>query len=431
MNKDSAIQAIEDHIKLPEIPAYEVTITEFGARGDGSTDCRKAFERAMRHLDKKKGGMLKVPPGLYLVNGPIHFANRVNLYLEKGATIRFGTNPKNYLPVVLTSWEGTMLYNYSPMIYAFNKKDIAITGEGIIDGEGSGTWAKWKALENRDKQQSRQMNHEGTDLEKRLFGEGHFLRPQLVQFLECENILLEGVRFEDAPFWCVHLLKSNSISIKGISYDAHNKNNDGIDLEYSSNVLIEEVSFNNADDNVAIKAGRDHEGRSNAEIPSENIIIRNNRFKGLHALVIGSEMSAGVRNVFVLNNKASGYLKRGIYFKTNSDRGGYIRNIFIDRLDLLDVEDCLFMTANYHGEGSGAFPSKISNISISNVTCKEATGTGIVIEGFSSSKVEDIRLDHIQIEKARNGITLTNTENVKFNELVIGDKAGTPSAVSH
>lgn len=429
MDRDSAIAAIENRIDLPLLQEYEVSITKFGAKGDSVTDCKRAFDSAMKHLRKKKGGTLLVPSGIYTVNGPIHFTDNVNLHLEKGAKIRFGCDPKDYLPVVLTSWEGTFLYNYSPLIYAHNKRNIAITGEGTIDGEGHGNWAEWKPRENAAKQLSREMNHADLPIEKRIFGAGHFLRPQLVQFIGCRNILLEGVRFEDSPFWCIHLLKSNKIRIRGISYNAHNKNNDGIDLEYSSDVLIEDVEFNNADDNIAIKAGRDYEGRASADMPSENIIVRNCQFKGLHALVIGSEMSAGVRNVFLENNRASGYLKRGIYFKTNSDRGGYIRNIHISDLELLNVEDCIYMTANYHGEGDGSYPSKISDITISNVTCESASNTGIVIEGFETSKVENVFLTDVTIQNAKNGLTLTNTKNVVLNEVVIGEKAGAPSSV--
>src|SRR5690606_20022991 len=159
--------------------------------------------------------------------------------------------------------------------------------------------------------------------------------------------------------------------LRGLKYNSHNHNNDGIDAEYSSDILIEDITFDNADDNIAIKAGRDFEGRANSDTPSENIVIRNNRFKGLHGVVIGSEMSAGVQNIYVENNKAWGYLKRGIYFKTNPDRGGFIRNIHINNMELDKVEDCFYITANYHGEGEG-FNSKISDVFISDVTCNEA-----------------------------------------------------------
>ncbi|WP_281298707.1 glycoside hydrolase family 28 protein [Flavobacterium limnophilum] len=422
------VDEIIKRIPLPTIPSYQITVTKLGAKGDSISNAKPAFDKAMALCKKNNGGTILVPKGIYTLNGPIHFVSNVNLHLEDGAKIRFGSNPKDY-PLVLTSWEGTMLYNYSPMIYANNVENIAITGNGIIDGEAKNTWIKWKPLEKKDQLLSREMNHKNTPLKERIFGEGHYLRPQLIQFFNSKNILLENVQIEDSPFWCVHLLKSKSITIRGVKYDAHNNNNDGIDPEYSSDILIENVLFDNADDNVAIKAGRDDEGRSNSDTPSENIVIRNCEFKGLHAIVIGSEMSAGVRNVYVENSKFRGYLKRGIFIKTNSDRGGYVKDIYFNNLAFGKVEDCLYITANYHGEGGGLFPSKVSDISFSNISCVEATNTGIVIEGFPDKKVANIKLDNINIQSAKNGMTITNTENVTTNEVVIGTKATTPTAV--
>ncbi len=422
------VDEILKRIELPKIPAYQIVVTKLGAKGDSISNAKPAFDKAMALCKKNNGGTIIVPKGIYTLNGPIHFVSNVNLHLEDGAKIRFGSNPKDY-PLVLTSWEGTMLYNYSPMIYANNVENIAITGNGIIDGEAKNTWIKWKPLEKKDQLLSREMNHKNTPIKERIFGGGHYLRPQLIQFVNSKNILVEDVQIEDSPFWCVHLLKSKSITIRGVKYNAHNNNNDGIDPEYSSDILIENVLFDNADDNVAIKAGRDDEGRSNSATPSENIVIRNCEFKGLHAIVIGSEMSAGVRNVYVENSKFRGYLKRGIFIKTNSDRGGYVKDIYFNNLAFGKVEDCLYITANYHGEGSGLFPSKVSDISFSNISCVEATNTGIVIEGFPDRKVTNIKLDNINIQSAKNGTTVTNSENVTINEVVIGVKATTPTAV--
>lgn len=426
--KQSAMDEIVKRIELPVIPDYTISVTEFGAKGDSVTNNKRAFDKAMKALEKRKGGTLVVPKGIYTINGPIHFASNVNLKIEEGAKIRFGSNPNDY-PLVLTSWEGTFLYNHSPLIYGFDLENIAITGRGTIDGEGSGNWSKWKALEGPDKQLSREMNHKSVPVEGRKFEKGHYLRPQLIQFVNSKNILIEDVTIEDAPFWCVHLLKSKSITLRGLKYNSHNYNSDGIDAEYSSDILIEDITFDNADDNIAIKAGRDYEGRANSATPSENIVIRNNRFKGLHAVVIGSEMSAGVQNIYVDNNKAWGYLKRGIYFKTNPDRGGFIRNIYIDNMELQTVEDAFYITANYHGEGSG-FNSKISNVFISNVTADEATGTAVVIQGFAESKVENVHLTNIRIKKAANATTITNTKKVIFEEVIIGKEATVPTAVS-
>lgn len=426
-DKEAEINEVVGRIHLPTIPSYKITVTKLGAKGDSTSDAKPAFDKAMALCKKNKGGTIIVPKGVYTLNGPIHFVSNVKLHLEDGAKIRFGSNPKDY-PLVLTSWEGTMLYNYSPMIYGNNVENIAITGNGIIDGEAKNTWIKWKPLEKKDQLLSREMNHENTPIKERIFGEGHYLRPQLIQFVDSKNILVENVQIEDSPFWCIHLLKSKSITIRGVKYNAHNNNNDGIDPEYSSDILIENVLFDNADDNIAIKAGRDDEGRNNSNTPSENIVIRNCEFKGLHAIVIGSEMSAGVRNVYVENSKFRGDLKRGIFIKTNSDRGGYIKNIYFNNLAFGKVEDCIYITANYHGEGSGLHSSKISDVSFSNISCIEATNTGIVIEGYPNKKVSNILLDNIRIQSAKNGMTVNNSENVTVNEVVIGEKATIPTA---
>lgn len=424
-----SVHSIVSRIQFPQIPVYKVSVTSLGAKGDSITDAKPAFDKAMSLCKKNNGGTIVVPKGVYVLNGPIHFVSNVNLLIEKDAKIRFSDNPKNYLPMVQTSWEGTMIYNYSPLIYAYNCKDIAISGEGTIDGEGSKVWNSFKAKEGPDKLLTREMNHDNAPMKDRKFGDGHFLRPQLIQFFNCKNILVENIKIEDSPFWCLHLLKSQSITIRGLKYKAFNSNNDGIDPEYAKDVLIENIAFDNADDNIAIKAGRDEEGRSNSSTPSENIVVRNCEFKGLHAVVIGSEMSAGVKNIYVQNSKFSGYLKRGIFIKTNSDRGGYINNVHFKNLSFGKVEDCIFITANYHGEGSGLHSTKISNIYFSNISCMEATKTGIVIEGYPNKKVSHIELNNININSTPNGMTIVNTEKVSINEVVIGEKATTPTAV--
>ncbi|WP_245176594.1 glycoside hydrolase family 28 protein [Flavobacterium denitrificans] len=420
------VDSIVKRIQLPIIPSYEINILQLGAKGDSISNNKFVFDKAMALCKKKNGGTIIVPKGVYKINGPIHFVSNVNLKIEKGAKLKFSDNPQDY-PMVFTSWEGTMLYNYSPLIYAYNCSNIAISGDGTIDGEGGKIWKSFKAKEEAGKNRSREMNHNSVPLNDRKFGEGYFLRPQMIQFFNCKNILVENIRIENSPFWCLHLLKSQSITIRGISYKSLNYNNDGIDPEYSRDVLIENVTFNNGDDNVAIKAGRDHEGRANTLTPSENIIIRNCNFKGLHGVVIGSEMSAGVQNVFVENCKTVGYLKRGIYLKTNADRGGFIKNIFVRNIQLDDVEDCLYITANYHGEGSG-FQSDISNVCFSDITCNKASESGIVIQGFPNKKIKNISLKNIEIKSAKNALSNENAENVLMTDVFIGKKATVPTA---
>ncbi len=425
-----SVDSIIKRIQLPQIPSFKTVVTDLGAKGDSVSDAKPAFDKAMALCKKNNGGTIIVPKGVYLLNGPIHFVSNVKLLIEKGAKIRFSDNPKHYLPMVLTSWEGTMIYNYSPLIYAYGCTNIAITGEGTIDGEGSTTWHSFKAKEGADKLLTREMNHNNVPLKDRKFGAGHFLRPQLIQFFNSKNILVENVKIEDSPFWCIHLLKSQSITIRGLKYKAFNTNNDGIDPEYAKDVLIENIDFDNADDNIAIKAGRDHEGRANSETPSENIVIRNCNFKGLHGVVMGSEMSAGIRNVFIDNCKTTGYLKRGVYFKTNADRGGFIKNIYVRNIKLDEVEDCIYITANYMGEGSGDFPSDVSDIFLSNIFCKKARKTAIIIQGFAQKKVRNVYLDTIEVQYAKNGMTIVNTENVTMNDVTVGQKATIPTSVS-
>ena len=420
--------SVLNSIQQPNFPAYIVNVKKLGAKGDATTNDKKYFDKAMSLCKKNNGGTILVPAGEYLLNGPIHFVSNVKLHIEKNAIIRFSDNPDHYLPLVPTSWEGTFIFNYSPLIYAYNCQNIAITGEGTLDGEGSKTWHSFKEKEGSGKAKTREMNHNNTPISDRIFGNGHYLRPQMIQFYNCKNILVEGIKIEDSPFWCLHLLKSENCTIKNLRYHALNKNNDGIDPEYSKNILIENITFDNGDDNIAIKAGRDTEGRANKNTPSENIIIRNCNFKGLHGVVLGSEMSAGIQNVFIENCKTIGYLKRGIYFKTNADRGGYIKNIYTQNIQLDEVEDAIYITANYMGEGNG-HQTEISNAYFRNLLCNKATNTGIVIQGFPDKKVHDLYFDSIEIKTAKNAISTTDTENIMMNNLIIGEKATIPSSV--
>nr|WP_262920149.1 glycoside hydrolase family 28 protein [Niabella hibiscisoli] len=419
-------EAILKEIVPPPIPTNTILITKYGAKGDSLTDSKPAFDKALRVCRDRKGGKIIVPPGIYILNGPIHLVDNTCIELQKGAKLVFGTNPDNYLPVVPTSWEGTFLYNYSPLIYAYKVNNVSLIGEGTIDGNGKEGFSKWYDLQKPAQQLSRNMNHKGIPLKDRLFGKGHYLRPQLIQFYDCRNILIEGITIANSPFWCVHFLQSENITARKVKFDAFNKNNDGFDPEYSKNILIEDIDFNNADDNVAVKAGRDHEGRATA-ISSENIIVRNSRFKGLHGLVIGSEMSAGVQNIFVENCTYGGYCKRGIYLKSNPDRGGFIKDIYINDVAFGDVEDAIFITSYYHGEGKG-FETDIRNIFLENLSFKNASNAGLVIQGYPTKRVTDVYLTNVKIDSCSTALSLSNTQNIVLNDVMIGKQISIPSA---
>lgn len=410
-----------------KISGDSLLLTDFGAKGDGVKDCLPAFRRAMRAAEKRGGARIIVPEGTYYIKGPIHFVSNVCLDLRRGATLKFAPEPELYLPMVKTSWEGTFLNNYSPFIYGYGLHDVSIIGEGVIDGNASTTFSTWKAKQKPGQARSREMNHGGTPVAERNFGEGWWLRPQMIQFYGCKNVTLEGVKLTNAPFWCVHLLKSENIVCRGLRYDAKLVNNDGIDPECSRNILIEGIEFDNGDDNVAIKAGRDNDGWA-AAAPSENIVIRRCRFKGLHAVVIGSEMSAGVRNVFVEDCSYGGYCKRGIYIKTNPDRGGFVSNLYVNNCEFGDVEDLFYATSMYAGEGmdNDKF-TRVSDIYIDGLTCRSASAAGLVLQGTEAEPIRRVVFSNVEIGKAVNAVSFDNTEGVELRNCHIGGRAGVPS----
>ncbi|WP_342647307.1 glycoside hydrolase family 28 protein [Mucilaginibacter sp. CSA2-8R] len=426
-SRTEKLKEILGNIKVPQISSNQIVLTNVGAKGDSATDSKPAFDKAMAECKAQGGCKVVVPAGTYLVNGPIHLVDNTCIELQKGAKLIFGTHPESYLPVVPTSWEGTFVKNYSPLIYAYKVKNVSIIGEGTVDGNGRDGFGKWYNRQKPDQELSRKMNHENVPLVNRVFGKGHYLRPQFIQFFECKNVLIEGITIINSPFWSVHFLKSVNVTARKVKFNAFNKNNDGFDPEYSKNVLIEDIDFNNADDNVAIKAGRDREGWNTAS-PSENIVIRNCRFKGLHGVVIGSEMSAGVQSVFVENCTYGGYCKRGIYLKSNPDRGGFIKDVFVKNVKFGEVEDGIFITSFYHGEGRGHV-TDIHNIYFDNVSFKSATHTGLAIQGYTGKKVQGVYFSNIKIDSCTNGISFTNAENIVFSNITIGKEAAAPSAV--
>lgn len=405
-------------------------VTKFGARPDGRSDCRKAIAKAISKANAKGGGVVNFPEGEYLVKGPINLMSNVIINIEKDAMVRFDPSPE-YYPIVETSWEGTYCYNYSPMIRAFDVNNVGITGEGLIDGNAMTTFATWRPNQKPAQQRSRQMNHERVPYDERRFCEGDWLRPQLIQFYKCEGIDIRGIKIINSPFWCVHLLQSNNIICSGIRYDAKLINNDGIDPESSSNILIEKISFDNGDDNIAIKSGRDDDGRSENTPPCENIVIRNCHFKGLHAVVLGSELSGGIRNVIIENCDVAGYCKRGIYLKSNPDRGGFVNDIYVRDCRFGDVEDLFYVTASYAGEGAGNDKfTKISDIHVDGLSAENVSAAAIAIQGVKALPIENVSFRRVEVEKAVTGLSIENTRNVTFDDCFIGGHVGVPTQVT-
>ncbi len=409
--------AILSQIHEPEFQDVTYNLNDFGGVGNGLSDNKAVFDSIIKVCSERGGGKIIVPAGVFKVNGPIHLKSNINLYLSKGAKISFGSNPEYYLPVVKTSWEGTRLYNYSPFIYAFQQKNIAITGSGEIDGEASQTWNTWKKEQKKDKLLCRKMNNENVPVEERVFGEGHLLRPQLIQFYGCENILVDSVKISDSPFWCLHLLYSKNIIVRNVRYDAQNLNNDGIDPESSENVLIENIQFSNKDDNIAIKSGRDLEART-LNRPSRNIVIRNCTFGGYNALAIGSEMSGGVNNIFVENCNFSDDVINGIYLKGNKDRGAVVRNVHVRNVKFGKTESTIIIDSDYKNEGS-CCPPLFEKIYIENVTSESATVAGIMLNGSAEIHLNNINFKNIRIDNAATLTSIKNTDKLNMENVII------------
>jgi polygalacturonase len=412
------VPGIVQRIQTPAIPELEISVLSFGAKADGVTDNAAAIRSAIRACTDQHGGKIIFPPGEYYIGGPIHLENNIQLHLTENARLIFGDDPKSYLPVVLTSWEGTRLYNYSPFIYAMGKSNIAITGSGVIDGTASHVFNNWRPNQVPDQTLLRHMNNADTPLSERIFGDGHFLRPHLIQFYACENVLIDGVTILDAPFWCVHMVFSQNITIRNVTFNSQQLNNDGIDIESSEYVLIENIRFNNNDDNIAIKAGRDLEGRK-LQKPSRNIIVRNCSFQGHNALAIGSEMSGGVYNVFVENCTSEGDVRNGIYLKSNKDRGGKIADTYMRNISFVNVNTLIRIEPDYKGEGA-LHPPVFENIFLENISTQNAAEYGIYIMGSAESPVRNVMLKDIRINRASTSALIkyatgVNMSNVQIN----------------
>ncbi|TPG38504.1 glycoside hydrolase family 28 protein [Flavobacterium pectinovorum] len=413
-------------------------VMDFGAFADGKTSNTAAFEKAIKTCAENGGGKVLVPNGKYLT-GPIHLESNVNLHLDDQAEILFSIDSKEY-PLVHTSFEGTELMNHSPLIYAKNKTNVAITGKGTLNGQANNTnWWIWagskyygweKGIPSQNDPLNRialiEMAEKGIPVEERIFGEGHYLRPNFIEFFECNTVLVKDITVINAPFWILHPIKSNNVIVDGVTVNSHGPNNDGCDPEYSQNVIIRNCTFNTGDDCIAIKSGRDADGRR-VGIPSKNIIVQNCKMIDGHGgVVMGSEISAGVNHVFVENCVMdSPNLERAIRIKTNSKRGGTTEDIYVRNIEVGTVKECVLrvtMFYDVYGSQSGNFIPAIKNISLENIKVKNGGKYGILADGYAASPIENITFKDVVIEKTDSVYSLKNVKNINFISTYINGK---------
>ncbi|MEY4387996.1 MAG: hypothetical protein RLY20_3279 [Verrucomicrobiota bacterium] len=374
-----------------------------------------------------------IPNGRWLT-GKVHLQNGVDLHLAEGAVLSFTSDPADYLPAVQTSWEGLECFNYSPLIYAFGCTNVAITGTGTLEAKLDG-WKSWfgrppthmEALKNLYN-----MAATNTPVAQRQMAVGkNNLRPQFIQFNRCHNVLLEGVKIRNSPFWTVHLLLCENVLVRRLDIRAHNHNNDGIDPEMTRNLLVEECKFDQGDDAIAIKSGTDRDGRR-LNIPTENVVIRNCIMTQGHQLVaIGSELSGGIRNVFVhdcrFENLDSNQPQNVIFIKTNRRRGGFVENIHVEnitarstRFGVLGIDtDVLYQWRDLVPTYEERL-TRIRGIHVRNVTVGE-TDTPFKIAGDERLPVEDIFLEDITVKSFRGEAkNYKNAENVHETNIHLG-----------
>jgi polygalacturonase len=398
-------EEILSRIKEPSFPDKDFVITDYGAVEGGQHDCTGAISKAVDDCNKSGGGRVVIPKGIYLT-GAVHLKSNVNLHLVKGATLQFKTDPEAYLPVVYTRWEGIECMNYSALIYAFKQKNIAVTGEGILDGAASEeNWWGWTRREEgkqpvaaADVKVLNEQSEKGIPVEQRIFGKGHFLRPNFFQPYRCENVMIEGVTVHRSPMWEINPVLSKNVIVRGLTINTHGPNNDGCDPEACNDVLIEKCLFDAGDDCIAIKAGRNDDGRR-VGIPSQNLIIRNCTMKDGHAgVAIGSEIAGGCKNVFIEDCRMnSPNLERALRLKSNAKRGGIIENIFMRNITIGQVAEALLTIDFLYEEGpNGKFPSTAKNIYIENVTAKEIPRI-FFINGFKAATIDNIHVSDCKL----------------------------------
>jgi len=386
-------------IRAPEFPAREFPITAFGAATGSSTDCSEAIGKAIAACVNAGGGRVVVPAGEF-ATGPIHLKSKVELHLEKGAVLRFTTDSKAYLPAVMTRFEGMECHNYSPLIYAYGQADVAVTGEGLLDGQASDeNWWPWKGkkagVPNQKAARERlvKMVEENVPVAQRRFGEGDYLRPSFIEMYRCRNVLIEGVRIRRSPMWELHPVLSTNVIVRGVDIVSHGPNNDGCNPECCHDVLIEDCAFDTGDDCIAIKSGRNNDGRRLA-IPSENIVIRRCTMKDGHGgVVIGSEISGGCRNVFAEDCRMdSPNLDRVLRFKSNAVRGGVIENIFMRNVTVGQVADAVLQIDFVYEEGArGRHKPTARNVVMENIAVNR-TPRRLNVVGFPGSVISGVRI---------------------------------------
>lgn len=440
-------------VQRPSFPDYQVDIRDFGAKADGETLNTEAINNAIKAVSEKGGGKVVIPEGLWLT-GPVVLQNNVNLHVEKNALVLFSGDADLY-PLVRTSFEGLDMLRCQSPISAMNAENIAITGYGVLDGSGDSwrpvkrnkmTDGQWKSLLKSggvvDESGKVWYPNEGAlkasiltgSKEKREISDSEWegmkrwLRPVLLSIVKSKRVLLEGVTFRNSPSWCLHPLSCEDLTLNGVKVfnPWYSQNGDALDVESCKNVVVTNSLFDAGDDAICIKSGKDADGRRRGE-PCENVLVKNNTvLHGHGGFVVGSEMSGGVRNVYVADCTFIG-TDVGLRFKSTRGRGGVVENIYVDNINMINIPgDALIADLYYAVKDAPGAPvpavteetPSFKNIHISNISCKGA-GRAMFLNGLPEMPIENFSVRNMRITDAQKGAFINKVAGVTLENIEI------------
>lgn len=403
-------------MKRPEFkrfPANTIVARNYNVTGDE----KNTIQRAVNACHDLGGGTVLIGKGEW-TTGPIHLYNDIHICLESGAVITFSDNFSDYLPVVFTRWEGMECYNYSPLIYAKDCENIAITGEGILLGSGEAWW-HWKRLQQKAANELCYAQSNAVPVERRIYGtQEAALRPSFIQFVGCKNIQLSDFTIKDGPQWMIHPVYCEQVLVKNVSVISKGHNTDGLNPDSCKDVYIEGCYFDTGDDCIAINSGMNEDGwRVNK--PCENVVIRNCTMDGGHGgIVIGSGMSGGVKNIYAYDCKIQG-TNQGIRLKSMRGRGGYVKDVWFENIEINNVlEEAVQINMFY--KYSTVIPKTDTPADFSNIYLKNIHGfvaeTAVEICGLPEHFLHNISLENVELS-AKKALICDNVEYMKMQNV--------------
>lgn len=406
--------------RLPIFPDVNFLATDprFGAKGDNNTDNTAAFAKAIAAANRAGGGHVIVPAGDY-VTGAIHLKSNVDLHLESGAVLRFSGDASKF-PTVLTRYEGIECMNRSPMVYAYGQTNIALTGSGTLDANATSSWNK-----GSDRAYLESLIAQGvTDPAKRVFpGSGHTGRSTFIEPYNCDTVLIQGVTLKNPKFWQIHPTLCENVTVDGVHTDPStaSSNTDGCDPESCDHVVITNCQLGAHDDNIAIKSGRDEDGRR-VNVPCQNLVVVNCTMNGnWGAITCGSEQTGGIRNVYAFRLNVTGATKFALYVKSNTQRGGFSQNINLDSVSGTFDRSIMFVTSTYNNQ-TGNFPPAFGPFTISNSSCTRADSV-FDVSGLANSHIKGLVATDCRFTGVANTANiLNNVDGRRFTNVTVNGK---------